>query len=123
MGEIFDNPQAVAVDRLGNRIDESTFFVRTPLVENGTLRICSNFGIIANAGNSLLIIDDNFTLQPGGTLNFGSQHNPSMFIKNLNIRFKANPAVTDPQVNKLEWIEYIFNGMDQVFYKARGKNS
>lgn len=118
----YDNPQAILYDRYNNKVDECTFFAQPPVTSSTTLRICANFGIITNAGTSLLVLDDGLTLQPGGTFNFGSQNNPSVTIKNLNIKFENNPAIVGAQTNKLEWVLFFYNGMDQIFYKAKGKN-
>ncbi len=120
MSQGLDNPNAKLQDRYGNRIDETTFFIMPPVQVNDTIRISCNFGYIQNAGTMLLIIDENFTLKPGGVFNFGSQHNPSMCVKTLHIKFVTNPDVVT-QTPRAEWVQYYYNGLDQVFYRSRGK--
>ena len=119
----FDNPNAVKYDRDGNFLAELKPTFRQPKIKDDRLMIRSNFCIIQNAGNSIITIDDSWTLYPGGSLNFGSQNNFAVVNHQLIISFRKDPENTDPQVNRLEWVEFYYHGIDQAFYNEKGKLS
>lgn len=119
-----DNENAVLKDRYGQRIDECTFIIRPRVYESDRLMIKSNWGFLQNIGQQVLIIDDCLTIMPGGTFNWGSQHNPSITVKQLHVSFQLNPNIVDPNQTKIvEWVEFLYNGMEQIFYKSRGQQN
>lgn len=82
-------------------IDELVPTTQAPIVTNGEIQARSNVVMVQNAGNTLVLLGDGWTMRPGEKIQFGAFESDVVLLINLRVTFSGGSLIPDEEANNL----------------------